>query len=366
MLSLGMIVRVDAAGNLRGIYPAAQPNAPVLLMGSHVDTVPDAGRYDGVLGVAVALGCVRALGGRRLSFAIEVIAFSEEEGIRFRLPYIGSRALTGTLGATGLARTDTSGTTVAQAIRDFGLDPAALDDARLTPGTFAFVEVHIEQGPALEALGLPLGVVTGVVGQMQLEATFRGRANHAGTTPMHLRQDALAAAAEWIGIVERHACTVPGLVATVGTIRVSPGAANVVPGNAIVTLDVRHGSDAIRELAAAELLADAERVGSKRGVTVAVRELSRQAAVAMDARIQDAIARAVAEAGYPVHPMVSGAGHDAMILAGKIPAGMLFMRTPRGLSHHPEESVAAADVQAAIDAMMRVWTEFGVGGWEVA
>jgi allantoate deiminase len=361
MEALGMSVQVDAAGNLRGMYSADREGAPVLLMGSHVDTVPDAGRYDGVLGVAVALGCVRALGGRRLGFAIEVIAFSEEEGIRFRLPYIGSRALAGTLGAAELARVDVAGMTVAEAIRGFGLEPERIVEAGLTPGTMAYVEVHIEQGPVLEALGLPLGVVTGIAGQMQWEVTFAGRANHAGTTPMHLRQDALAAAAEWIGVVERYARETAGLVATVGTLRVGPGAANVVPGSAVATVDVRHGSDAARETALGTLVAEAERAGAARGVTVRARELSRQAAVAMDARVVEAIAGAVEAAGIPVHRMVSGAGHDAMILATKVPSGMLFVRTPAGLSHHPEETVLAADVQAAVDAMMRVLER--LDGW---
>jgi allantoate deiminase len=354
MEALGMAVRVDAAGNLRGVYAGAEPGAPVLLMGSHVDTVPNAGRYDGVLGVAVALGCVRALTGRRLGFAVEVVAFSEEEGIRFKLPYIGSRAVVGTLGAAELARVDGAGVSVAGAIEGFGLELKRLDEAVLTPGTVGYLEVHIEQGPVLEALGLPLGVVTAIAGQMQLEVSFAGRANHAGTTPMGLRQDALAAAAEWVGVVERYATGVAGLVATVGVMQVGPGAANVVPGSAVATLDVRHAEDAVRERAAAELVAAAERAGSVRAVAVTVRELSRQAAVAMDVGMVGVISEAVEAPGFGVHRMVSGAGHDAMILAGKVPAGMLFVRTPGGLSHHPDEAVAEEDVVAAMTAMMNV------------
>jgi len=354
MEALGMVVRVDAAGNLRGTYAGAAAGESVLLIGSHVDTVPNAGRYDGVLGVAVALGCVRALRGHRLGFAVEVVAFSEEEGIRFKLPYIGSRALVGTLGAAELERVDGGGVSVADAIAGFGLDVKRLGEAGLTPGTVGYLEVHIEQGPVLEALGLPLGVVTGIAGQMQLEVGFRGRANHAGTTPMGLRQDALAAAAEWVGVVERYAAAVPGLVATVGVMQVGPGAANVVPGSAVATLDIRHAEDAVRERAAAELVRAAERAGEVRRVSVTVRELSRQAAVAMDAGMVGVIAGAVEAAGYGVHRMVSGAGHDAMILAGRVPAGMLFVRTPGGLSHHPDEAVAVGDVAVALGAMMRV------------
>ncbi len=354
MQDLGMDVRVDAAGNLRGVYPGEPDAAPILLTGSHVDTVPDAGAFDGVLGVAVPLACLRALEGRRLPFAVEVIAFSEEEGIRFRLPFIGSRAVVGSLGAPELQRVDEEDVSVAEAMRDFGLEAGDLPVARLTPGTFGFVEVHIEQGPVLEALDLPLGVVTAIVGQTRLELTFRGRANHAGTTPMHLRQDALAAAAEWISTVERHARNVPGLVATVGMISVAPGAANVVPGTAVLSLDVRHAEDAMREQAVVELLAAAELAAKSRGVKVAWRETSREAAVAMGPRIVSAISEAVNAVGYRTHRMVSGAGHDAMILASAVPSGMLFIRTPKGLSHHPEEAVSTPDVGAACAVFSRL------------
>lgn len=353
MEALGMAVRVDAAGNLRGIYPGASEDAPILLTGSHIDTVPDAGAFDGVLGVAIPLACLRALAGRRLPFAVEVIAFSEEEGIRFRMPFLGSRAVVGSLGPTELQRLDQGGISVAEALRTFGLDPATLPAAGLSPGTFGFVEVHLEQGPVLEALGLPLGVVTSIVGQTRLELSFHGRANHAGTTPMHLRQDALSAAAEWISAVERHARTVPGLVATVGMITVSPGAANVIAGTAVLSLDVRHAEDAMREQAVAELLVAAEQSAAARGVQLSSRGTSRQEAVAMDARMSGAIGAAIAEAGFPLHPMVSGAGHDAMILAAAVPSGMLFVRTPKGLSHHPDEAVSQPDVAAACAAFLR-------------
>ncbi len=349
MIRLGMTVRIDNAGNLRGFYPAAQANAPVLLTGSHVDTVPDAGAFDGVLGVAIPLAALRSLDGDRLPYAIEVIAFSEEEGIRFKMPFIGSRAVIGTLGGGELSRTDTDGISVAQALDAFGLDASA--DTALTPNTFAFLECHIEQGPVLEALNLPLGIVTAIVGQTRLELTFTGRANHAGTTPMHLRQDALAAASAWISVVERHARNVPGLVATVGVLRVSPGAPNVIPGQAIGTLDVRHATDAMREQAVSELLAEAHREAATRNVTLSARETSQQPAVAMHEPLCAALARAVESTGNQPHRMTSGAGHDAMILAAKVPSTMLFVRTPDGLSHHPDEAVAEPDVQTAIEAV---------------
>ena len=348
MHALGMQVRLDRAGNLRGMYAGEAAGAPVLLLGSHIDTVPDAGAFDGVLGIAVALAVVKALAGRQLRYAIEVIAFSEEEGVRFGFPFIGSRGVLATLGAEELARVDAQGVSLANAIEEFGLGAAV---GGLTPGTFAFVECHIEQGPVLEALGLPLGVVTGVVGQTRLELTFTGRANHAGTTPMNLRQDALAGAAAWISVVEQHAGSVSGLVATVGSIRVSPGAVNVIASEAVVSLDVRHGEDAVRAGAVVALLAAAERAGAQRGVRVSARETSRQDAVAMDARLCEELAGAIERAGAEAHRMISGAGHDAMILAEKMPAAMLFVRTPGGLSHHPDEAVAEADVQVACDAL---------------
>ncbi len=348
MDALGMTVRMDAVGNLRGLYAGAEPDAPVLLIGSHIDTVPDAGAYDGVLGVALALALVRSLGGRRLPFAIEAIAFSEEEGIRFRRPFLGSRGLLGQLTAEDLALRDADGVSFAQALREFGLNPDEVRGELLTPKTFAFVEVHIEQGPALEAEDKPLGVVTSIVGQTRFALTFRGQANHAGTTPMPLRRDALAAAAEWICTVERAAQTTPGLVATVGGIRVDPGAANVIAGSAEVTLDVRHASDEAREAAVKILLRGAESTAKARGIELGIVQTNAQDAVAMDLGLQENLMRAAVHTGETPHKMTSGAGHDAMILASRVPAAMLFVRSPGGISHHASEAVLVEDVDAAL------------------
>ena len=351
MEALGMAVRLDAAGNLRGIYRAEDPEAPVFLTGSHLDTVPDAGAYDGLLGIAVPLAALRALNGRSLAFAIEVIAFSEEEGIRFKMPFIGSRAVIGTLSEPDLQRADAAGATVAGALRSYGLDPSRLDDAALTPGTFAFLEVHLEQGPVLESLDLSLGIVTSIIGQTRMEVSFHGSANHAGTTPMHLRHDALAAAAAWISEVERYARACDGLVATVGTISVTPGAVNVIPGSAVLTLDVRHASDGTRGRAVDDLLDKAREDAVGRGVRVAAKRLSHQDAVAMDERL----GALLAVSQQTPHRMVSGAGHDAMMLAARVPSAMLFVRTPAGLSHHPNEAVAAEDMQAAIETLLQLF-----------
>jgi allantoate deiminase len=369
MEAAGMQVRTDAAGNLRGVYPAvlagesvcptsparqsgagASACQPRLLLGSHIDTVPNAGAFDGVLGVVMAIAMVDALGGRKLPFSIEVAAFSDEEGVRFGVPFIGSRALAGTIDAELLARRDAAGASVEDAIRAFGLDPAHLPEARLDRGTFAYIEFHIEQGPVLESLGLPLGVVTAIAGQSRLTVIFRGQANHAGTTPMHLRRDALAAAARWISLVERYARSTPSLAATVGAVEVRPGAANIVPGEVRASLDVRHADDAIRRRSTAVLLDAAKRIAAPSGIAVEWQPHSDVAATACDPCLVAALARAVAAAGFPVHKMSSGAGHDAMILAARIPVAMLFLRSPGGISHHPDETVNAADVDAALSA----------------
>ena len=348
MEALGMAVRVDAVGNLRGLYAGVEADAPVLLMGSHIDTVPDAGAYDGVLGVALALALVRLLGGRRLHFAIEVIAFSEEEGIRFQRPFLGSRGLLGQLTAEDFSLRDADGVSFAQAVREFGLKPEELGGDLLTPKTFAFLEVHIEQGPVLESVEKPLGVVTSIVGQTRFALTFRGQANHAGTTPMPLRKDALAAAAEWIGFVEETARSTPGLVATVGSFRVMPGAANVIAGSAEVTLDVRHATDEAREAAVKTLLGGAESTARARGIELQIVQTNEQDAVEMDVLLQQNLMRAALSVEEVPHRMTSGAGHDAMILASRMPAGMLFVRSPGGISHHASESVLVADVEAAL------------------
>src|SRR4029077_12405229 len=227
MDAAGAEVSNGAAGNLLGVYPATQTAAPRLLLGSDLDTVPDAGAYDGVLGVVLAVSLLEALQPRKLPFAIELIGFSEEEGIRFGTPFIGSRALVGKLDDELLNRTDTNGITVRTAIERFGLKPAEISKAAMNNDNAAYVEFHIEQGPVLESLGIPLGVVEGIAGQTRGECSFLGRANHAGTTPMNLRHDAMSAAAEWIVEVERVAKREQGLVATVGRIAATPNAANV-------------------------------------------------------------------------------------------------------------------------------------------
>jgi allantoate deiminase len=342
-------VRVDAAGNLRASYPAAKSGAPKLLVGSHLDTVPNAGAYDGILGVMLAVGLLEALHGRRLPFGIEVVGFSEEEGVRFGTPFIGSRALVGRLDEELLNVQDGQGISVQKAIEEFGLNPAEISQACLSAEYIGYIEFHIEQGPVLEKLGQPLAAVDSIAGQSRLEVTFFGRSNHAGTTPMHLRYDALAGTAEWITAVERRARSTRGLVATVGRIEAKPGATNVIAGEVRLSLDVRHGSDEIRIQAVEDLVEQAQEIARRRGLTARWKTLLEQRAVAMDPFLVAEIERAIGKTGGAPHRMVSGAGHDAMILAEKVPAAMIFLRTPGGISHDPSESVAVEDVEKAID-----------------
>ena len=349
MEPLGVKVKIDAAGNLRGLYPATQPTAPRLMIGSHLDTVPNAGAYDGALGVVLALALLEELQGQRLPFGIEVVGFSEEEGVRFGAPFIGSRALVGRLDRELLDTKDTQGISVRGMIESFGLNPDEIPEAALDGGALGYIEFHIEQGPVLEKMNQPLAAVEAIAGQSRLEFRFIGRANHAGTTPMNLRRDAIAAAAEWIGTVERVAQEIPGLVATVGKIEAKPGAANVIAAEARLSLDVRHSSDEIRNDAVDNLTREAQQIAARRGLSVRQSSVLEQSSVAMDSFLIAEIDKAIIKTGCKPHRMVSGAGHDAMILAEKIPAAMIFLRTPGGISHDPAESVAGEDIEKAIE-----------------
>ena len=350
MKELGMTVEVDAAGNLRGFYRGQDARAKRVLIGSHLDTVPNAGPYDGVLGVVLAVSLVEALRGERLPFGIEVIGFSEEEGVRFGVPFIGSRALVRALDERTLQTRDKKGVSIEEAIREFGLDVSQLPGAALTPCAAAYLELHIEQGPVLESMGAPLAVVDAIAGQSRGLAMFCGKANHAGTTPMDHRQDALCAAAEWIVSVEAQARSAQGVVATVGRVEAKPGAANVVPGEVSATLDVRHANDSIRCAVFRALLEEGESIARRRGMTFHSEVVLDQPAVPMHRELIGILAEAIEAAGVAPHHMASGAGHDAMILAPKLPCGMIFLRSPGGISHHPDETVHVGDVALALDA----------------
>lgn len=351
MEEAGMTVRVDGVGNLRGSYAGSEVDAPLLLIASHLDTVPNAGAFDGMLGVLLGIAVVEELHGERMPFGIEVIGFSEEEGIRFGKPFLGSLALVGRMDAATLARTDKDGVTIAEAIQAFGLgelQPSAPADHN----GFGYLEFHIEQGPLLESEGRALGVVEALAGQTRMQLVFSGQANHAGTTPMALRHDALAAAAHWIVEVEREAQCRAGLVATVGRIEAKPGAVNIIPGEVTVSLDVRHAKDEVRHTAVAAMLGHAEFAAKMRGLQVTAAKMNEQAAVPLHEGLVMRLIAAAERAGFTAGRMTSGAGHDAMIVAAQIPSVMLFLRTPGGISHHPSETVLVEDVEAALATAM--------------
>ena len=350
-----LTTRTDDTGSLRATRPCAKQDAPTLVLFSHIDTVPNAGAFDGPLGVLLALAAIEELYATPLPFHIELIAFSEEEGIRFSFPFLASLAATNQLTAADLARTDTHGISIPQATTAFGLDPNNIPTTCPLPAnTFAAVEVHIEQGPVLESDDASLAVVEAIVGQSRFALTFTGQANHAGTTPMALRHDALVAAAHFIVETERYAANYKQLVATVGRIQALPGAVNIVPGTVHLTLDVRHPRDDSRHAAVAHLLTRAESAAHLHGCTVHASLTSEQRAVPMDPHLTHALHQAVARTGHDAHPMFSGAGHDAMILAPHIPTTMLFLHSPGGLSHHPDETVREEDIEAALATLLNL------------
>ena len=356
MREAGMEVGRDNIGNLRGRYEGVKGAHETLLIGSHLDSVRDAGKYDGPLGVLVGIAAVRGLHDRdvRLPFAIEVIAFADEEGLRYGTTYLGSRALAGSFEAADLGRTDAGGMTMAQAIRGFGGDPDRIAKDRTSEGeVLGYCEVHIEQGPVLEARGLPVAVVSAIAGQSRHQFTFKGEAAHAGTTPMDHRKDALVAASVFIQAVEDYAAGQKGLVATVGQLIVQPGAANVVPGEVTLSLDVRHAHDADRLKASKVLVDVAGKIANQRGIELTTRQVSENETVQCSARLTAVLAQAVTDLGQPVIQLASGAGHDAVELAGVTEIAMLFVRCKGGISHNPGESVAEADVAVAIDVLGR-------------
>lgn len=347
-------VAIDAVGNVVGRYRPAQDGAPYLLTGSHYDTVPNGGKYDGRLGIVVAMQAVARLAqaGRRLPFGIELVAFAEEEGQRFPATFIGSSPLAGRFDPAWLELRDAQGISLREAIQGAGLSVSGIAGLARNPAHYlGYVEVHIEQGPVLNALGLPLAVVTSINGSLRYVGEVVGQASHAGTTPMAARHDAAAAVAEWMLAIERRALGDGDSVATVGTLEVPSGAINVIPGRCRFSLDLRAPTDAQRDALASDVFKELERICQRRGVSHTVRETMRAAAAPSAAAWQQRWERAVASLGLPVHRMPSGAGHDAMMLHQILPQAMLFVRGENaGISHNPLESSTSDDIQLAIDA----------------
>ncbi len=360
MAEAGMHVWQDSVGNICGRYDAhtsTPPKTPTLLLGSHLDTVRNAGRYDGMLGVITAIEVVACLHRQQARFTvpIEVIGFADEEGTRFGITMLGSRGLTGQWQDDWLTNEDRDGVTVANAMTTAGLDPKAIDAAkRPVEDILAYLELHIEQGPRLEDAGLALGVVTAINGARRLNCTFTGMAGHAGTVPMTQRKDALATAAHWMVQVEeivKH--TNPNLVATVGTLQCLPGAANVIAGEVRLSLDIRGPDDQILDACLAQLLAKASTLAEQRGCSFMSAEYYRIAATPCDPKWQQCLESVVKDVQGHSLSLPSGAGHDAIVMAERWPVGMLFMRCKGGISHHPGESVLTEDVAVALQAMLK-------------
>jgi len=354
MREAGMVVREDAAGNLIGRHASGGTGRKTFLLGSHLDTVRDAGMFDGPLGVLAAIAGVQRLRdtGEKLPFALEVIGFADEEGVRFQSACLGSRAVTGQLSAADLVRADAEGVTMAEALRRFGGKPDELHRARREPEELlGYAEIHMEQGSRLESAGQPVGVVSGINGQSRIELTLAGRAAHAGTTPMDSRRDALTAAAQFVLAVEAHAGQQPGLVATVGQLEVRPGASNVIPGQVRLTLDVRHAEDGIREAAVESLAGQVRRIAEQRRLEHFWQPVHSIRSTPCAAPLVGLLKQACAAHVPQVLELASGAGHDAAILAALTPVAMLFVRCREGISHHPDESVQPEDVAVALAVM---------------
>lgn len=355
MREAGMSARVDAVGNVVGRVEGPVPGGPALVVGSHLDTVRDAGRFDGPLGVVTGIACVAALlrEGVRLPFALEVIGFADEEGTRFNATLTGSRAFAGRVDPGLLETRDAAGVTVAQALEAFGLDPAHLDAAGRRPEEIlAYLELHIEQGPMLEQAGLPVGVVTAISGATRMAMTLVGEAGHAGTVAMPCRRDALAGAAECILAVERLCRARSDLVGTVGRVAASPGAVNVIPGQAVFSLDLRSPDDAVRLDAFAAIEAEWREIAQRRGLSLSMARMHEASAVPCDPALTERIAAAIAAEGQPVMRLPSGAGHDGMAVAAIAPIAMIFVRCRGGISHNPAEFASLPDIEAGARVML--------------
>jgi allantoate deiminase len=360
MKDAGLRCRLDAAGNLIGRLdprlPDDESQRRILLVGSHLDTIVNAGKYDGILGVMLGLAVAELIAESReeLPFQLDVIGFSEEEGVRYQTPYIGSRAVIGDLPAELLTKTDVDGMSIAEALKSFGADPERLAQAKYDPReVIAYIEPHIEQGPVLELKGLPVGIVSGIAGQTRAEFQFVGSAGHAGTVPMSARRDALVAAARLVTAVRDIAGRRDGAVATVGQLQVSPNIGNVIPGEVKLRLDVRHLDDDARDATFREITHQAAVIAEEEEVEFDMLWNQTQLSVKCDPDLANRLEQVIAEAGIQPFRLPSGAGHDAAIMAKRFPTAMLFVRCAGGLSHHPDEAVSEGDVATALDVLLR-------------
>lgn len=363
MEEAGMSVRIDAAGSIIGRYEALTPDAPALMTGSHLDTVRNGGAYDGILGVMLGIEMVAALNsdGIRMPFAIEVVGFGDEEGSRFPAPMLCSRTMAGQVDTVPSAIVDAQGKSIAQAMEDYGLDPALLKNAVRQKGEIlAFIEAHIEQGPCLEAEDGSLGVVSAIAAQTRQRVRIYGQADHAGTTPMTLRRDALAAAAEVVSTVERiGVASGENHVATVGFLDVHPNVSNVIPGEVRFSLDMRAETEAQRDRMVLQIQEEIRNIVARRGLKASFEQSHFLPSAACTPEMVSQLEKAVSSVtGRPASRLLSGAGHDAMAMVHLCPMAMLFIRSPGGLSHHPDEDVRVEDVELAHRALLAFVKEF--------
>src|SRR5580692_6217290 len=362
MRAAGMQAQLDAIGNVCGRYEGERPGLPCLMLGSHYDTVRDAGKWDGPLGLITAISCVADLNrrGRRLPFAIEVIGFADEEGVRYASTLLGSRAVAGTFVESVLGTRDADGISMREALVQFGLDPDHVGAAaRARRELLAYLELHIEQGPVLEQQDLPVGVVTAIAGATRLAARLTGMAGHAGTVPMGLRRDALAGAAECISAIEEFCRTDEGgLVGTVGYVHAMPGATNVIPGEVSFTIDIRAPTDAHRKLAVTDIVRRIEAIARRRKLALQIDVTHENRTVPCAPWLKRQLADAIAKEGYRVFELPSGAGHDGMAMIDIADVGMMFVRCRGGVSHHPDEHVDNADADAGARVLLRLIENF--------
>jgi len=364
MRDAGMETWVDASGNTVGRYEGEKRGLPCLMMGSHQDTVRAGGRYDGMLGIIAPISCIKALhkAGKRLPYAVEIVAFGDEEGVRFQTTLLGSRAVAGRFDPSVLERKDPDGITMRQAMKDFGLDPDKIGAiARKPEDVLAFVEIHIEQGPVLEAKNLAVGTVTAIAGCVRLAVKLEGEAGHAGTVPMDQRRDALAAAAEAILAVERLASAAPGMVGTVGKVQALPGAINVIPGAVEFSVDARAPDDKDRLALAAKIEAEIRAIAKKRNVGVTIDRTLDAKGAACTPRLMDQMDAAIKGEGIAPFRLFSGAGHDAMSMVEMTDIAMLFVRCERGISHNPAEMITQEDAGIGARVLLRFMDGFGRG-----
>jgi allantoate deiminase len=362
MREAGMRAHLDGIGNVCGRYEGERPGLPCLMLGSHYDTVRDAGKWDGPLGLITAISCVAELNRRalRLPFAIEVTGFADEEGVRFASTLLGSRAVAGTFNERVLGSKDKSGISMREALVQFGLDPDHIGAAaRIRSELLAYIELHIEQGPVLETRNVPVGVVTAIAGATRLAARLTGMAGHAGTVPMTMRHDALAGAAECISKIEELCLTDHGgLVGTVGYIHATPGATNVIPGQAHFTIDMRAPTDTHRKKAVSDIVRQIEVIAKRRKLQLQLDVTHENRTVPCAPWLKAQVAEAVAAEGYPVFELPSGAGHDGMAMVDIADVGMIFVRCRGGISHHPDEHVDVADADVGARVLLRLIENF--------